>query len=373
MSFKRAAYTLIVFSNLLGKHVSYASSKQRPFGVTRGRKSNSNNLPRKKTRAQQNGGGVFVSNKYDEDINPNRTQEKASISSQSISSKGNAPLEPEPRKSRLLQIPMSVTLQKQGHSGAEHAVPISTFLDTGAQVTIMTLSAAKRAGIAHLIDTRYAGQATGVAGVSCRVLGRVPANTVSFTLGYDNDVVDKSPAITVLEGGIMGGDTIDMLLGLDVLEDWQAMVCLRDRTLTVRSGCRRSHNKRYVIPFVPNETESLKDNHRKSERHVSSLRSQTTSTNSRRSDISTASASATMKSTNPFARNASELESELDALDERSGRKFGDSSYRNDDSADIYDDYFTDDEEDASFYYSESDVDEYGEGNLSLGCDLSGI
>jgi len=109
----------------------------------------------------------------------------------------------------------------------------------------MTLRAVRRAGLAHLIDARYAGRAVGVAGVSCRVLGRIPARTVSLVFGgcataadgSENGcvVVDRSPSICVLEEGIGGnGDGVDLLLGLDALEDWSAGICLKDRTLTIR-------------------------------------------------------------------------------------------------------------------------------------------
>jgi len=116
----------------------------------------------------------------------------------------------------------------------------------------MTYQAVKRAGLAHLIDTRYAGRAVGVAGVSCTVLGRIPARTVSLVFGGcsggggtntegDNDnnesVVDRSPSICVLEEGIGGNaDGVELLLGLDALEEWNAAICLRDRTLTIRSS-----------------------------------------------------------------------------------------------------------------------------------------
>lgn len=161
----------------------------------------------------------------------------------------------EHHSSKLIEIPLSLTLQHD--SGCHPHVPLTTFLDTGAQVTVMTFRAAKRAGLAHLIDTRYAGRACGVAGVSCRVLGRIPANSVSFIMGEEAHVIDKSPAITVIEDGIMDGDShhkVDILLGLDVLEDWQAMICLRDRTLTLRD-CNRldiynAQEDDIVIPFV---------------------------------------------------------------------------------------------------------------------------
>ena len=148
------------------------------------------------------------------------------------------------------------------------STPLTTYLDTGAQVTIITYQAAKKAGLTHLIDTRYAGHAVGVAGVSCHILGRIPANTVSFIFDVGNNGrlirMDKSPAITVLENQIAAGEEsedMEMLLGLDVLEEWQAAICLRDRTLTVRSSGRRKYNKNgslnkskdkesVVIPFV---------------------------------------------------------------------------------------------------------------------------
>ncbi len=153
----------------------------------------------------------------------------------------------------LLRIPLSLVLQHDSSSGK--TTEMKTLLDTGAQVTIMTFQAAKRAGIAHLIDTRYAGHASGVAGVSCRVLGRIPARTVAFMIdGEDGNphAIDNTPAITILEDKILGGGNhngIDMLIGLDVLEEWKATLCLSGRTLTVRNvnaGSRQS----IVIPLL---------------------------------------------------------------------------------------------------------------------------
>lgn len=100
--------------------------------------------------------------------------------------------------------------------------------------------------------------------------------------------IDKSPPITVLEERILGvnnniknypaneddeeeydhnrdgGDRVEMLLlGLDILEEWHAIFCLRYKTLTIRKGSGKSHRlyqrqinventnvDSIVIPFV---------------------------------------------------------------------------------------------------------------------------
>ena len=137
---------------------------------------------------------------------------------------------------------------------------MATYVDTGAQVTIISASAAKRAGIYHLIDRRYAGRATGVG--QCRILGRIPARHVYFLLGGgeghcdDEDWLEEGyprggnqdeastngrgvqmdgPALTVLEGTVTQG--VDILLGLDVLQDWDAEIRMgKQKSITVHKG-----------------------------------------------------------------------------------------------------------------------------------------
>ena len=112
------------------------------------------------------------------------------------------------------------------------------------------------------MDRRYAGRATGVG--HCKVLGRIPARHVYFLLGNDGDVSCKSngseqsessvqmdgPALTVLEGTVTKG--VDMLLGLDVLQDWDAEIRMgSSKSITVRKREGRSkHGSSVVIPFV---------------------------------------------------------------------------------------------------------------------------
>ena len=167
---------------------------------------------------------------------------------------------------------------------------MAAYVDTGAQVTVISAAAAKRAGIYHLIDGRYAGRATSVG--HCKVLGRIPARHAYFMLGegWDNDnnndeyyeedygdyrggnqddyyqdeqeegsnnvVQMDGPALTVLECTVTQG--VDVLFGLNVLQDWEADICMGPKksiTLkTKRSMSRGSagsgSGSSVVIPFV---------------------------------------------------------------------------------------------------------------------------
>lgn len=207
----------------------------------------------------------------------------------------------------LLRVPCSIALnaneaslghqlsnQVEGRVNVQATTPVAAYVDTGAQVTIISASAAKRAGIYHLIDRRYAGRATGVG--HCKVLGRIPARHVYFNLGEDyedsaghfedmrgggdllddifedwddpdedsddrrpgsssssNSVQMDGPALTVLEGTVTPG--VDVLLGLDVLQDWEAEIRMGSKqSITVKKRRRgsasfKSGNSSVVIPF----------------------------------------------------------------------------------------------------------------------------
>jgi len=123
---------------------------------------------------------------------------------------------------------------------------LSAYVDTGAQVTVLSAEAARRAGLFHLLDRRYSGKATGVG--HCRILGRISAGCATIVLGgTDNSNNRESnschaqdaeellsmpcPQLTVLES--TGTEGIDLLLGLDVLEEHGATICLRERTLAL--------------------------------------------------------------------------------------------------------------------------------------------
>ncbi|CAB9525571.1 DNA damage-inducible protein 1 [Seminavis robusta] len=176
----------------------------------------------------------------------------------------------------LLQVPCS--LQLVPNTG-DNQVPrpqhaIGTFCDTGAQRTCMSWDCVQRLGLAHLMDHRYAGQATGVG--FCRVLGRIPAHTVLLQFASQLDgrqVTIMAPPITVLEKSTL--DEVDLLLGLDFLRETQAVIDLKDEFLQLTcvmeitsdgTGTRKRDNnnnnqpKIIRIPFIrPRSSLSMGD------------------------------------------------------------------------------------------------------------------
>ena len=142
----------------------------------------------------------------------------------------------------LLQVPCAIQLMKNlsDQSDKSHKRAIGAFCDTGAQRTCMSWDAAKRVGLAHLLDRRYAGQATGVG--FCRVLGRIPAQTVLLhfsgagagagagrSSSDHQDITIMAPAITILES--TGTEGVELLFGLDFLRDAQAVIDMEEEYL----------------------------------------------------------------------------------------------------------------------------------------------
>lgn len=196
-----------------------------------------------------------------------------------------------PQQAGLLRVPCSIRI----NSDAASTTPIAAYVDTGAQVTVISASAARKAKILHLMDRRYAGRATGVG--HCTVLGRIPAGCVHFVLGRESttgsgeddeyDEEDESnhliqvdgPALTVLEGTVTQG--VDMLLGLDVLQDWEATIQMggsgKKSSITVK---QRGMLEPVVLPFLVSGSnkECGKAAAERRRRNSSSLSSAATST-----------------------------------------------------------------------------------------------
>eukprot|EP00984_Skeletonema_dohrnii_P023516 scaffold12609_cov132-Skeletonema_dohrnii-CCMP3373.AAC.1 len=167
----------------------------------------------------------------------------------------------------LLRIPCSIRLNSNKADHSSHhpssftsSTPIAAYIDTGAQVTVISASAARKFGILHLMDRRCAGRATGVG--SCRILGRIPAGCVQFVLGHDDDdegeVIEMNgPALTVLEGTVTQG--VDMLVGLDVLQDWEATIRMGGSSAGMGSSMmvrKRGRKDPVVLPFLVGSSSS---------------------------------------------------------------------------------------------------------------------
>ncbi|GME87569.1 unnamed protein product [[Candida] boidinii] len=105
-----------------------------------------------------------------------------------------------------------INLKVNGH-------PVKAFVDSGAQMTIISPNLAEKCGISRLIDRRMKGEARGVG--KQEILGRIHSVPLSIENTYFNC------SFTVLD------TNVDMLLGLDMLRRHQACIDLRQNKLII--------------------------------------------------------------------------------------------------------------------------------------------
>lgn len=116
--------------------------------------------------------------------------------------------------------------------------PIKAFVDSGAQMTVMSPKCAEACDIMHLCDKRFSGVAKGVG--TSKIIGRVHAATLK--LGNDpsadkNLFLQCSFTITQFQDSDM-----ELLIGLDMLKRFQAVLDLQKDVLRIGE---------FETPFLP--------------------------------------------------------------------------------------------------------------------------
>lgn len=106
------------------------------------------------------------------------------------------------------------------HSG-RNAQVLQAFVDSGAQVTIMSASCAERCGILRLMDSRIQGVARGVG--EARILGRVHLALLELGGEY------MECSFTIVEN-----NSLELLLGLDMMRKHAMCIDLERNCLRVR-------------------------------------------------------------------------------------------------------------------------------------------
>jgi hypothetical protein len=104
-----------------------------------------------------------------------------------------------------------------------NGVEMKAFVDSGAQMTIMSQRCASKCGLLRLMDTKFSGIAKGVG--TSKILGRVHMADLRVA------GVNLPCTFTILEQ-----DDMDFLLGLDMLKRFQACIDLNKKKLTLSAG-----------------------------------------------------------------------------------------------------------------------------------------
>lgn len=102
--------------------------------------------------------------------------------------------------------------------------PLQVFVDSGAQMTIMSSACADRLGLLHLVDNRFAGTAVGVG--TGKIMGKI--HIVDLTIG--GYAFPCSITVMDSESGL-GDKNMDCLFGLDMLKRHRCSIDLAKNAL----------------------------------------------------------------------------------------------------------------------------------------------
>ena len=112
-------------------------------------------------------------------------------------------------------------------------IPLKAFVDSGAQMTIMSEACAERCNVLRFLDKRYAGMASGVG--TAKILGKI--HMVQMKLGNSYFPVSA----TILENSSM-----DVLFGLDTLKRYRCCIDLQKNVLRMNDGVAGQEE----VPFL---------------------------------------------------------------------------------------------------------------------------
>ncbi|GMI41579.1 hypothetical protein TrCOL_g11878 [Triparma columacea] len=103
------------------------------------------------------------------------------------------------------------------------------FVDSGAQMTVMSQKCAEKMGILHLVDKRFAGVAVGVG--SSKILGKVHLAEMEI-----NGVIFQVTVTVMDDSEGLGDKNMDFLLGLDMLKRHRCSINLHANQLEFTTG-----------------------------------------------------------------------------------------------------------------------------------------